>query len=162
MTLLDAVVLIGGLCLLLTSVRILRHRVKSTQLRGPSSKSLIFGNSHFLRKQTDSTLVYEEWAEQYGAVFCTPIALGKTQIILCDPKAIQHFFSKDTYGYVQNAIRTIFVNNMVCASVWTCTMGKANLKVHDRLARVYCGQKATAIRGEYCFNIFPFFSMLIS
>jgi hypothetical protein len=41
-------------------------------------------------------------------------------------------------------------------------MGKANLKMHDRLARVYCGQRVTAIRGEYWFNVFPFFSMLIS
>jgi hypothetical protein len=117
MTLLDAAVLIGGLCLLLASIRILQHRVKSTRLRGPPSKSFIFGNPHFLRKHNDSTLVYEEWAEQYGGVFCTPIALGKTQVILCDPKAIQHFYSKETYGYVQNAVSRFLVNNMVCASL---------------------------------------------
>jgi len=152
MTLLDTAVLLGGLCLLLISVRILLwHRAKGTRLRGPSSKSLIFGNSNFLRQQKDSALVYEEWAEQYGDVFCTPIALGKTQVILCDPKAIQHFYSKETYGYVQNAINRFLLSNMVCASVWTCTVGKANLKVHDRLARVYSGQKATAIRGGYWF-----------
>ncbi|KIM75166.1 hypothetical protein PILCRDRAFT_79346 [Piloderma croceum F 1598] len=113
MTLLNAAVLISGLYLLSISVCILWHHTKGTRLRGPSSKSLIFSNSHFLRQQKDITLVYEEWAEQYGGVFCTPIALGMTQVILCDPKAIQHFYSKETYGYIQNAISRFLINNMI-------------------------------------------------
>ena len=66
------------------------------------------------QKDHDASPVYEEWAEQYGVVFSTPIALGKTRVILCDPKAIQHLYSKETYGYIQSPMTKIFINNMVC------------------------------------------------
>jgi len=143
--LLNVVSLLVGLWLLLRSIRILRARAKFTLLRGPESKSLIFGNSHFLRYQKDVPLVYEEWAEQYGHVFRVPIALGKTQVILCDPKAIQHFYSKDTYGYVHGAMTRFLVINMVCVLSEPAKWGKA--KVYDRLGRGYCGQQATVIKG---------------
>jgi hypothetical protein len=111
-----AILLLVGLWLLAKGIRTLRRRAKSTPLKGPPSKSLIFGNSYFLRRQKDhdASPVYEEWAEQYGVVFSTPTVLGKTKVILCDPKAIQHLYSKETYGYVQSPMSKNVISNMVC------------------------------------------------
>lgn len=113
---LNGILLLVGLWLLSKGVRILRRRAKSTPLKGPPSKSLIFGNSHFLmgQKDHDPSPVYEEWAEKYGAVFSTPITLGRTKVMLCDPKAIQHLYSKETYGYVKSPMNKILINNMAC------------------------------------------------
>jgi hypothetical protein len=110
-TFLDVVLLFVGLWLLSNTVRLLRRRAKRTPLKGPASKSWIFGNSHFLTTQKDNAVVYEEWARMYGDVFRVPIALGRTRVHLCDPKAIQHFYSKETY--TQNASTKIFIENLV-------------------------------------------------
>src|ERR1700723_2507302 len=93
-TILNAILLLVVVWLMSKGVRILRHRRKATQLKGPPSKSLIFGNSRFLSGQKDVAHLYEEWAEQYGDVFCIPTTLGGTTMIACDPKAIQHLYSK--------------------------------------------------------------------
>jgi hypothetical protein len=107
------VLLLAGFWLLAKGIRILRRRAKTTQLRGPPSRSLIFGNSRFLGSQTDVAHIYEEWAEQYGAVFCVPTVLGGTTVMICDPKAIQHCYSRETYGYVQNPMGRAMINDMV-------------------------------------------------
>jgi hypothetical protein len=124
MTSLDAVLLLlVGLWLLSKGVRILRRGTKTTPLKGPASKSSVFGVSRFLGKHKDTSLVYEEWAEQYGAVFRTPIGLGRTKVILCDPKALQHFYSKETYTYVHNAGNKIVLDNLVRVFVRTRIIG---------------------------------------
>jgi hypothetical protein len=98
--------------------RILLRVSKTTPLKGPKNKSWIFGNSHFqLSAHEDAALMYEEWAEQYGVVYRTATALGGTKIILCDPKAIQHFYSKETYGYFRKPAVRIQINNMVSSFV---------------------------------------------
>ena len=109
----EVIILLAGLWLLSKGVRILRRRSKTTRLKGPASRSWIFGVARFLRESGDEALVYEEWAEQYGVVFRMPMALGSSRVVLCDPKAIQHFYSKETYGYVQNATTRIFISDMV-------------------------------------------------
>lgn len=112
-TSLDVFILFVGLWLASKGVRILRRRSKTTRLKGPASRSWIFGVARFLRESGDEALVYEEWAEQYGVVFRMPMALGSSRVVLCDPKAIQHFYSKETYGYVQNATTRIFISDML-------------------------------------------------
>ncbi|KIM79200.1 hypothetical protein PILCRDRAFT_10611 [Piloderma croceum F 1598] len=103
-TFFEVIILLAGLWLLSKGVRILRRPAKTTRLKGPESKSLVFGNSRFLSSQQDVAPVLEEWAERYEAMFRIPEVLGRTTIILCDPKAIQHFYSKETYVYVHDAL----------------------------------------------------------
>jgi len=119
MSSLHGLLLLVGLWVLSTAIRILRRRAKTTQLKGPASKSLIFGVSRFVREHDDPGLKYEEWAEQYGAVFRMPMAFGATKILLCDPKAIQHFYSRETYGYNRNAMARIFLDDMVFIDIRT-------------------------------------------
>ncbi|KAJ7701726.1 cytochrome P450 [Mycena metata] len=61
------------------------RRRHSTPLQGPSSNNFVLG----------------EWATRYGSVFAIPSIFGSKNIVLTDPKAIAHFYSKDTYGYIQ-------------------------------------------------------------
>ncbi|KIM86964.1 hypothetical protein PILCRDRAFT_815408 [Piloderma croceum F 1598] len=118
----DASLLLVGLWLSLKVIRILLRGPKNTQLNGPPSESWIFGFSHFTNTE-DPSVAYEQWAEQYGAVFRIPIAIylsitsrlaiGQTKIIICDPKAIQHIYSKSTYGYVNSQLRKNELNSIM-------------------------------------------------
>ncbi|KAF8700575.1 hypothetical protein AX14_000678, partial [Amanita brunnescens Koide BX004] len=69
------------------------------RLKGPSNNNLLFGRLPEVLASKDSGAVYQSWAEEYGAVYQIPAQLGGRHIIICDPKAIAHFHSKDTFTY---------------------------------------------------------------
>ncbi|EGN92322.1 hypothetical protein SERLA73DRAFT_191276 [Serpula lacrymans var. lacrymans S7.3] len=77
-----------------------RQGVKTTRLRGPPNESIVFGNGRVLDKSPDSAEIYEQWAEEYGAAYKVPSALGKSRIVLCDPKAISHYYPRETSIYI--------------------------------------------------------------
>lgn len=114
LTSLDFGVLFVGLWLLSKAIGILLRRSNTTRLKGPPSESWLFGFSSFM-SIGDPSLAYEKWTEQYGAVFRVPITLyvsitsrlgmGQTKIVVCDPKAIQHIYSKTTFGYIYTKSR---------------------------------------------------------
>jgi hypothetical protein len=112
-TTVDVVLPLFGLCLLLIGVHTLRRRAKTTQLKGPARRSWIFGVSHFLSDLKDESSMLEDWAEQHGDVFCMPIALGMTQVVICDPKAIQHCYARETGVYVRSSSSKIFIRSTV-------------------------------------------------
>ena len=91
----------------------LRIRFKTTYLSGPQSQSLVFGVSRKLTESGDASLVYEKWAEEYGPVYQIPHVAGARRTILCDPKAISHFYSLETWTYVQPALSKRFMENLV-------------------------------------------------
>ncbi|KAK2463848.1 hypothetical protein APHAL10511_004153 [Amanita phalloides] len=70
-----------------------------TRLKGPPSNSFLFGRLRDIHTSNDRASVYKRWAKEYGHVFEIPIQFGKRNVILCDPKAIAHVFSKDTFTY---------------------------------------------------------------
>ncbi|KIJ12884.1 hypothetical protein PAXINDRAFT_14245 [Paxillus involutus ATCC 200175] len=80
--------------------RSVRRRARATCLKGPPSESFIFGFPEVLMAAPDGPEVYEAWASQYGPVFQVPSLLGTSRIVLCDPKAIAHFYARDTTTYV--------------------------------------------------------------
>ncbi|KAL4068755.1 cytochrome P450 [Scleroderma yunnanense] len=89
--------------------RALRRKLNTTSLRGPPGKNFIFGVARDLFKLVDRGSLYEAWAEEYGAAFEVPIGLGGKRIILCDPKAIAHFYARDTWTYTMiNLERTLY------------------------------------------------------
>ena len=57
---------------------------------------------------------FEKWAQDYGPVFRVPTAMGQNQLVLCDPKAISHLYSKETYGFVQTGFNRGFFEILVC------------------------------------------------
>ncbi|KAG2367857.1 cytochrome P450 [Suillus spraguei] len=79
----------------------LRWRLKTTQLRGPPRTSFIYGVSYDLALSQDSGIIYERWATEYGVAYMIPSVLGQSKIVLCDPRAIAHFYARETWTYVQ-------------------------------------------------------------
>lgn len=95
-----------------------------TQLAGPPSTSLLFGVTKRISDMhesgkfcEDAGKLYWEWAEQYGPVYRIPAAFGFEKIVLCDPKAIQHFYSHETVGYVYTKMMRRAVENLVSYSI---------------------------------------------
>ncbi|KAG5651862.1 hypothetical protein H0H81_007142 [Sphagnurus paluster] len=77
------------------------RRPRTTRLPGPTSTSFIFGVTKDISESEDSGVVFEEWEKQYGAVYAIPTMLGAREIVLCDPKAIAHYYAGDTFTFQQ-------------------------------------------------------------
>ncbi|KAG2364261.1 cytochrome P450 [Suillus spraguei] len=93
--------------------RALRWQMKTTQLRGPLRTSFIYGVSQDLMSSHDTARIYERWATEYGVAYMIPSVLGQRKVVLCDPRAIAHFYARETWTYVQTplsaAIREILI-----------------------------------------------------
>ena len=69
------------------------------RLKGPPSNSFLFGRLREAMQWKDRATMYQRWSEEYGAVFQVPGLIGGRSIVLCDPKAIAHLHSKDSFTY---------------------------------------------------------------
>jgi len=110
----DVLVLVFALCVavfLVANAR--RGTLQLTPLRGPKSKSILFGVSRYLINAEDSADIYETWASQYGLVYQVPGILGYRRVVLCDPKAVAHFFSRETTTYVHPPTTKLLVRKLV-------------------------------------------------
>jgi cytochrome P450 len=58
-------------------------------------------------------MMYEHWAQEYGAVYMTPSVLGQTKIVLNDPRAIAHFYARESWTYVQTPLSLTVIENLV-------------------------------------------------
>ena len=85
----------------------------TTRLRGPPSTSVIYGVSNDLISSKDTAIMYELWAEEYGVVYKIPTALGRTKIVLCDPKAIAHYYARETWTYVLTPFSLMSIEGLV-------------------------------------------------
>ncbi|KAG1729371.1 cytochrome P450 [Suillus lakei] len=94
-------------------LRVLRWRLKTTQLRGPPRTSFIYGVSHDLVSSKDSAAMYEHWAMEYGVAYMIPSVLGQTRIVLCDPRAIAHFYARETWTYVQTPLSLALLESSI-------------------------------------------------
>lgn len=99
-------------CLLLGAYLLLR-RTRGVLLRGPPSPSWLFGVTRTLAGPPAAGLLYERWAEEYGSVYSIPCELGQSCVVLCDPKAIQHFYACETREYVHTTLLRTFVERIV-------------------------------------------------
>ncbi|KAF8436007.1 cytochrome P450 [Boletus edulis BED1] len=104
---------LGASYALLKVIQVIRRRLKTTALRGPSSPSLLWGVSKVIFLSTDSGEVYEKWAEGYGGAYEIPWVLGNTRIVLCDPKAIAHLYGGEPWTYVQTPFSKIGTEGIV-------------------------------------------------
>ncbi|KAI6040779.1 cytochrome P450 [Pisolithus marmoratus] len=93
---------IGLVAVLVLRVAIQATRKKSrkTKLRGPKSPSLLFGVGKEIFKSPDMGAMFEEWSKEYGVAYEIPMMFGQKRTVLCDPKAVAHLFTKDTWSYV--------------------------------------------------------------
>ncbi|KAF9224546.1 cytochrome P450 [Gyrodon lividus] len=112
----DAAAALAALWALLTAVRVARRRLKTTRLRGPSSTSLLYGVGKDLAESSDAGAMYEAWVEEYGVVYQVPSTLGQTRIVLADPRAIAHFYARETWTYVLTPVAKVFFEKGVSAT----------------------------------------------
>lgn len=101
-----------------------RRHSRYTQLAGPPSTSLLFGVTKTVADMQetgefceDAGKLFEDWAEQYGPVYRIPAAFGSEKVVLCDPKAIQHFYSRETTGYVHTKMMSRAIATLVGCSM---------------------------------------------
>ncbi|KAG6815527.1 hypothetical protein H0H87_000954 [Tephrocybe sp. NHM501043] len=87
--------------------------LQTTPLRGPQSASFLFGLSGIIRQAEDASVLTEQWAKEYGSAFCVPGAMGSMRIVITDPKAVTHFYSKETFGYIQTPLARTFIERLL-------------------------------------------------
>ncbi|KAH9887704.1 cytochrome P450 [Cubamyces lactineus] len=87
-------------------------RSRATPLSGPPSPSWIFGIRKGDGNDPSGAALYEEWAAQYGSVYRVPAPFGSTRVIVMDPKAISHFYTLETFTYVQTKLSRIAIENL--------------------------------------------------
>jgi len=112
----DAAVASAAVWTLLRWLRTSRRQLRTTQLRGPPSESFLYGVGKRILDADDSGAAYEAWAQEYGSVFTVPSTLRSQRIVLCDPKAIAHFYSKETWTYIQTPLSKKTSENFVRGS----------------------------------------------
>ncbi|KAJ7031952.1 cytochrome P450 [Mycena alexandri] len=110
----DLILLLTSLLIFYQLVQRFRRSV-STPLKGPPSTGgkFLLGVIPYLAKAPDAGAVHEEWAAQYGSVYSIPSVFGGRKIMFADPKAIGHFFSKETYGYVAASSNRQFIEKFI-------------------------------------------------
>ncbi|KAI9456895.1 cytochrome P450 [Boletus coccyginus] len=92
-----------------------------THLRPYQRESFLYGVGQRTLDPANAVAAYEEWAQEYGPVFTAPSTLGSDRIVLCDPKAIAHFYSKETWTYIQTPLTKKLLE---------CFVGKGLLWAH--------------------------------
>ncbi|KIM65593.1 hypothetical protein SCLCIDRAFT_1157767 [Scleroderma citrinum Foug A] len=85
--------------LLFKVVNVSRRKVSTTRLLGPPSPSFLYGVAKDTLESSDPGSIYEEWMKEYGVAFEVPAALGRKTIMLFDPKALQHYYVRETWTY---------------------------------------------------------------
>ncbi|KAG1897013.1 cytochrome P450 [Suillus fuscotomentosus] len=110
-TTLVAVVILASLYLLQVYRR--KQRTTRTPIRGPQTPGWVFGFAKILLNSTATTELYERWAREYGTVYKVPDIFGRSRVILWDPKAISHFFARDTWLYNQTPFSKIVIQTTI-------------------------------------------------
>ena len=90
-----------------------RSRRRTPRLRGPPSSSWLFGATKELFESSDLGVLYGKWEKKYGPVYEIPSSLGSKMLVLADPKAVAHFFARDTSTYHQPEVRKIMNRQFV-------------------------------------------------
>ncbi|KAF8164731.1 cytochrome P450 [Crassisporium funariophilum] len=86
---------------------------KGTQLRGPPSKSLLFGMSSHIRLSQDAKALYQGWYDEYGSVYRYATPFGTEAVVVSDFKAAVKILAKDTFGYVKTPELRFIVEHLI-------------------------------------------------
>lgn len=90
-----------------------RRKLSYPALHGPPRPNWLYGVEDVLNKAPEAEVIIQNWMNKYGSVFSLPAAMGKNRIVIADTKALNHFFSKETFVYVKTASAQILIENVV-------------------------------------------------
>ncbi|EIW74088.1 cytochrome P450 [Coniophora puteana RWD-64-598 SS2] len=113
---LDVAIISLGVWLLLKVARTTRRRLVATRLRGPPRANFFLGQGHVIDKSNDSSdagPLFEAWEQEYGSVYSVPSTIGIARIVLCDPKAVMHFYQYETLRYDRSEVDKHILKTMV-------------------------------------------------
>ncbi|KAI6104602.1 cytochrome P450 [Pisolithus croceorrhizus] len=108
-TLLDVAAALAALLALHSALRVSRRTSKTTKLRGPPRTDLIFGTAKQTFESSDAGAIHEAWAKEYGAAYEVPTTLGGKKIMLTDPRALAHYYARESWTYVQTESARFFL-----------------------------------------------------
>lgn len=118
---LDVLVAGIGLVTLYLIFHMAAHRRPTTALAGPPSTNFLVGVAHEFVLNEDPPSVHNKWSETYGPAFSMPRGFGRPKaIVLCDPRAVQHFHARETSVYVNLPFKRKILANIVCRSLSRC------------------------------------------
>ncbi|KAJ7203143.1 cytochrome P450 [Mycena pura] len=129
-------VLIGGYWL----VNFLRR----LRLRGPPSPSFVFGHARKIMASRSPADLYDEWAREYGAVFCVRGPFGAERFVLCDPKAIAHVLALDSWKYRHSPIAIKQLSLLTGPTSLLSTLGEAHNRQRKILNPVFAPRAVRA------------------
>ncbi|PIL24888.1 cytochrome P450 [Ganoderma sinense ZZ0214-1] len=95
--------LAGGVLLLATVRRYLASRCLR-KVRGPPSPSWWMGHLQQVNHQFEVGDLDGQWVREYGTVWRTKGIMGEDELVVADPKALQHIFHKSGYRFPKSAI----------------------------------------------------------
>lgn len=90
-----------------------RKAARETPLGCPPRQSWLFGIRNLIAGNPDAGSIYEAWIDEYGSVYRVPAPLGSTRVVITDPKAIAHFYSVETWTYVQTKLARVAIEGLV-------------------------------------------------
>ncbi|KAI6003057.1 cytochrome P450 [Pisolithus albus] len=108
-TLLDVAAAIAALLALRSALKAARRTSKTTRLRGPPRTDLIFGTAKQTFESQDSGAIHEAWAKEYGVAYEVPTTLGGKKIMLADPRALAHYYARESWTYIQTESARFFL-----------------------------------------------------
>ena len=135
--------------LLFKVVNISRRKVSTTRLLGPPSPSFLYGVARDTLESSDSGFIYEEWVKKYGVAFEVPAALGRKTIMLFDPKALQHYYMRETWTYISLPTRRTFLQRTVNVVQFFIAPDFLHRMIF-RPGNQYSGPSARIIVGAFC------------
>nr|VWP00746.1 N/A [Ganoderma boninense] len=94
-------------------LRARRKAARETPLGCPPRQSWLFGIRNLSPANSDAGALYEAWIDEYGPVYRVPAPLGSTRVVLTDPKAIAHFYSVETWTYVQTKLARVAIEGLL-------------------------------------------------
>ncbi|KAF8318879.1 cytochrome P450 [Amanita rubescens] len=149
---------ITSLFLLLVTFKLVRSIVKRSgarlpQLKGPPSTSFFFGRLLEISNSSDRAGLYSRWESEYGPVFQVPVELGRRRVMLCDPKAIEHFFSKDTFTYFRTPSFRVFLEEFVSMYAFVCWVHSKSLSQQRRSLGPAFSGAALRVAADVFFDI---------
>ncbi|TBU29119.1 cytochrome P450 [Dichomitus squalens] len=102
-----------AVCLAHRYIQARRKAARETPLAGPPSPSWLFSVRNLVSNNPEAPAIYERWSEEFGSVYRIPDPFGSTRVVLADPKAIAHFYSEETWTYVQTKIAKVAIEGLV-------------------------------------------------
>ncbi|KAF8521877.1 cytochrome P450 [Hysterangium stoloniferum] len=100
----ELVISIFSLYVVFTIIRRIIASSRETKLPGPPAESWLFGVSKKIFESPDDSTLWEQWLEEYGPIYRIPLSLGHSRIIICDTKAVAHFYARETLTFKMSTL----------------------------------------------------------